>query len=89
MGAGSLLQGDLLRQSLRSCLDYAGSNGEGRRSCCPQHEYSWGALETQRPDPDSRQEKKCPWGETECPDSRRECTRSTTSQVSAVRQTAS
>ena len=42
MGTGSLLQGDLLRQSLRSCLDYAGSNGEGRRSCCLQHEYSWG-----------------------------------------------
>ena len=26
MGTGSLLQGDLLRQSLRSCLDYAESN---------------------------------------------------------------
>ena len=56
---------------------------EGQRSCCPQHEYSWDALGTQRSDPDEpalgldpdcrrgyrrcRREKKCPWGETKYP----------------------
>ena len=49
MGTGSLLQGDLLRQSLRSCLDYAGSNGEGRRSCCLQHEHVPGCARNDGP----------------------------------------
>ena len=49
MGTGSLLQGDLLRQSLRSCLDYAGSNAEGWRSCCLQHEYFLGCARNDGP----------------------------------------
>ena len=49
MGSDSLLQGDLLRQSLRSCLDYAGSNAEGRRSCCFQHEHVPGCARNDGP----------------------------------------
>ena len=52
MGTGSLLQGDLLRQSLRSCLDYAGSNSEGRRSCCfaarARSTWRWSTANTTR-----------------------------------------
>ena len=49
MGSDSLLKEDLLRQSLRSCLDYAESNGEGRRSCCLQHEHVPGCARNDGP----------------------------------------
>ena len=45
MGAGSLLRGDLLRQPLRSCLDYAGSNARaGGHAACSTSTFQ-GALE--------------------------------------------
>ena len=45
MGAGSPLQGDLLRQSLRSCLDYAGSNARANGHAACSTSTFQGALE--------------------------------------------
>ena len=46
MSTGSLLQGDLLRQSLRSCLDYAGSNARANGHAARSTSAFQGALET-------------------------------------------